>query len=174
MLFPPQVSALALDPSGARLVTGGYDYDVRFWDFAGMNQALQAFRSLQPCDWWVHFWEGNDAQLLDMCFVSSVQMLALCLCLPKSTQTHLSGLMEPHVNSWTSSRFVQNEPFQMQMVELRNCLCVQACLFEGSHQRSDSLLESRSCLHLLTQVYATLDVIMARSSSLLGLQTSRS
>uniref|UniRef100_A0A672GC48 WD repeat-containing protein 70 n=1 Tax=Salarias fasciatus TaxID=181472 RepID=A0A672GC48_SALFA len=44
------VSALALDPSGARLVTGGYDYDVRFWDFAGMDQALQAFRSLQPCE----------------------------------------------------------------------------------------------------------------------------
>lgn len=47
----PQVSALGLDPSGARLVTGGYDYDVRFWDFAGMDQALQAFRSLQPCEW---------------------------------------------------------------------------------------------------------------------------
>ena len=46
-----QVSALGLDPSGARLVTGGYDYDVRFWDFAGMDQALQAFRSLQPCEW---------------------------------------------------------------------------------------------------------------------------
>uniref|UniRef100_A0A8C2ZTJ1 WD repeat-containing protein 70 n=1 Tax=Cyclopterus lumpus TaxID=8103 RepID=A0A8C2ZTJ1_CYCLU len=44
------VSALALDPSGARLVTGGYDYDVRFWDFAGMDQAVQAFRSLQPCE----------------------------------------------------------------------------------------------------------------------------
>ncbi|KAK5852079.1 hypothetical protein PBY51_023581 [Eleginops maclovinus] len=44
------VSALALDPSGARLVTGGYDYDVRFWDFAGMDQSLQAFRSLQPCE----------------------------------------------------------------------------------------------------------------------------
>ncbi|XP_037341115.2 WD repeat-containing protein 70 isoform X1 [Pungitius pungitius] len=44
------VSALALDPSGARLVTGGLDYDVRFWDFAGMDQALQAFRSLQPCE----------------------------------------------------------------------------------------------------------------------------
>uniref|UniRef100_A0A3P8WCF3 WD repeat-containing protein 70 n=1 Tax=Cynoglossus semilaevis TaxID=244447 RepID=A0A3P8WCF3_CYNSE len=44
------VSALALDPSGARLVTGGYDYDVRFWDFAGMDQALQAFRTLQPCE----------------------------------------------------------------------------------------------------------------------------
>ncbi|XP_051540679.1 WD repeat-containing protein 70-like [Myxocyprinus asiaticus] len=44
------VSALALDPSGARLVTGGYDYDVKFWDFAGMDAALQAFRSLQPCE----------------------------------------------------------------------------------------------------------------------------
>ncbi|XP_073730730.1 WD repeat-containing protein 70 isoform X3 [Misgurnus anguillicaudatus] len=42
------VSALALDPSGARLVTGGYDYDVKFWDFAGMDAALLAFRSLQP------------------------------------------------------------------------------------------------------------------------------
>ncbi|MEQ2215839.1 WD repeat-containing protein 70, partial [Xenoophorus captivus] len=47
------VSALGLDPSGARLVTGGYDYDVRFWDFAGMDQALLAFRSLQPCEWYI-------------------------------------------------------------------------------------------------------------------------
>ncbi|XP_051971961.1 WD repeat-containing protein 70-like [Xyrauchen texanus] len=44
------VSALALDPSGARLITGGFDYDVKFWDFAGMDAALQAFRSLQPCE----------------------------------------------------------------------------------------------------------------------------
>ncbi|XP_066507302.1 WD repeat-containing protein 70 isoform X2 [Hoplias malabaricus] len=44
------VSALGLDPSGARLVTGGYDFDVKFWDFAGMDAALQAFRSLQPCE----------------------------------------------------------------------------------------------------------------------------
>lgn len=47
-----QVSALGLDPSGARLVTGGYDFDIKFWDFAGMDAALQAFRSLQPCEWW--------------------------------------------------------------------------------------------------------------------------
>ncbi|XP_063817253.1 WD repeat-containing protein 70 [Pseudophryne corroboree] len=44
------VSALGLDPSGARLVTGGFDYDVRFWDFAGMDASLQAFRSHQPCE----------------------------------------------------------------------------------------------------------------------------
>lgn len=51
IFFSLQVSALGLDPSGARLITGGYDYDVKFWDFAGMDASLQAFRSLQPCEW---------------------------------------------------------------------------------------------------------------------------
>ncbi|XP_071490970.1 WD repeat-containing protein 70-like [Diadema antillarum] len=42
------VSAVALDPSGSRLVTGGYDFDVRFWDFAAMDASLNSFRSFQP------------------------------------------------------------------------------------------------------------------------------
>ncbi|RUP44654.1 hypothetical protein BC936DRAFT_149168 [Jimgerdemannia flammicorona] len=42
------VSALALDPSGARLVSGSYDYDVKFWDFAGMDASLRPFRSIEP------------------------------------------------------------------------------------------------------------------------------
>lgn len=44
------VSAIALDPTGARLVTGGYDFDVTFWDFAGMDTTLRPFRSLRPCE----------------------------------------------------------------------------------------------------------------------------
>lgn len=44
------VSALTLDPSGARLISGGYDYDIRFWDFAGMDASLRSFRTLQPCE----------------------------------------------------------------------------------------------------------------------------
>ncbi|RUS27578.1 LOW QUALITY PROTEIN: hypothetical protein BC938DRAFT_483042 [Jimgerdemannia flammicorona] len=46
--FPHTVSALALDPSGARLVSGSYDYDVKFWDFAGMDASLRPFRSIEP------------------------------------------------------------------------------------------------------------------------------
>lgn len=42
------VSALALDPSGSRLVTGGYDYEVKFWDFNAMDASRRAFRTLQP------------------------------------------------------------------------------------------------------------------------------
>ena len=44
------VSALALDPNGSRLVSGGYDYDVRFWDFQGMDSRLESFRTIQPCE----------------------------------------------------------------------------------------------------------------------------
>lgn len=44
------VSALDLDSSGARLVSGGYDYDVRFWDFAGMDAEMRSFRTIRPCE----------------------------------------------------------------------------------------------------------------------------
>ena len=44
-----QISALGLDPAGARLITGSYDYDIKFWDFAGMDNSLQSFRSMTPC-----------------------------------------------------------------------------------------------------------------------------
>lgn len=41
---------MGLDPAGARLVTGGYDYDVKFWDFAGMDASLRHFRQIRPCE----------------------------------------------------------------------------------------------------------------------------
>lgn len=45
------VSALSVDHAGARLVTGSVDYDVKLWDFAGMNSTLQSFRTIRPCEW---------------------------------------------------------------------------------------------------------------------------
>lgn len=42
------VSALALDPAGARVVTGSVDYEIRYWDFSGMNTGLRHFRQNQP------------------------------------------------------------------------------------------------------------------------------
>lgn len=42
------ISALALDPNGARVVSGGFDFDIKFWDFQGMDSNLQAFRSISP------------------------------------------------------------------------------------------------------------------------------
>ncbi|XP_059622309.1 gastrulation defective protein 1 homolog [Phlebotomus argentipes] len=44
------VIALSADPSGARLASGSVNYDLFFWDFAGMDTSMRAFRTLQPCE----------------------------------------------------------------------------------------------------------------------------
>ncbi|XP_025405404.1 gastrulation defective protein 1 homolog [Sipha flava] len=43
------VTALCIDPPGVRLASGSVDYEVRLWDFAGMDQTLRSFRTLNPC-----------------------------------------------------------------------------------------------------------------------------
>lgn len=44
------VSAVTVDSNGTRLATGGYDYDVKLWDFGSMDSSLRYFRSFQPCE----------------------------------------------------------------------------------------------------------------------------
>ncbi|KAG2393422.1 hypothetical protein C9374_006953 [Naegleria lovaniensis] len=40
------VTALAIDPSGSRLISGSSDYALKFWDFQGMDESLQPFKSI--------------------------------------------------------------------------------------------------------------------------------
>jgi len=42
------VSALAVDHTGSRVLSGSYDYTVRMYDFQGMNARLESFRQLEP------------------------------------------------------------------------------------------------------------------------------
>lgn len=42
------ISALALDPSGARIVSGSHDYDCKLWDFGGMDHRCKPFKSWEP------------------------------------------------------------------------------------------------------------------------------
>lgn len=42
------VVALDIDPSGNRMATGGFDEEVRLWDFQGMNRSMQSFKSFVP------------------------------------------------------------------------------------------------------------------------------
>jgi len=42
------VTALGLDPKGARLLTGGNDHKMYMWDFNGMTSALRSFRNITP------------------------------------------------------------------------------------------------------------------------------
>lgn len=41
-----QVSAIALDSSGSRMLVGGHDYNLSFWDFSGMDSTLSPFRNM--------------------------------------------------------------------------------------------------------------------------------
>ncbi|KAG6371641.1 transcription factor [Boletus reticuloceps] len=42
------ISALALDPSGARVLSGSHDYDCKLWDFGGMTSHTRSFKTWEP------------------------------------------------------------------------------------------------------------------------------
>ena len=44
------ITSLALDPGGARVLSGGIDYEMKFWDFAGMDPSLRSFRGKKPME----------------------------------------------------------------------------------------------------------------------------
>ncbi|WVO17036.1 hypothetical protein L204_104723 [Cryptococcus depauperatus] len=61
------VSALAVDPSGARIATGSHDYDTKLWDFGGMDHRLKPFKSFEANgNYYVHdlSYSPNGQQLL--------------------------------------------------------------------------------------------------------------
>jgi hypothetical protein len=47
-VYAKVISALALDPSGARVVSGSHDYDCKLWDFGGMDYRCKPFKSWEP------------------------------------------------------------------------------------------------------------------------------
>ena len=56
--------ALTIDTSGARLVTGGLDFMLHLYDFAGMTSSFRPFKSLEPeaahAITWTQFSPGGD------------------------------------------------------------------------------------------------------------------
>lgn len=42
------VTALTVDVAGARVISGGLDHKLKFWDFGGMTQELASFREKEP------------------------------------------------------------------------------------------------------------------------------
>jgi len=44
------ISTMSIDKSGTRLITGSYDNTVKLWDFGGMNESLNHFREIIPCE----------------------------------------------------------------------------------------------------------------------------
>lgn len=62
------VSALAIDRSGSRMISGGYDSVIKYWDFHSMTRSLlNPFRSHEPCGSYpikdIHFAHNSDRLL---------------------------------------------------------------------------------------------------------------
>lgn len=58
------VSALALDPSGARVVSGSHDYDCKLWDFGGMGAQVKPFRTWEPAGtYYVRFYARQSSMI---------------------------------------------------------------------------------------------------------------
>ncbi|KAJ3571352.1 hypothetical protein NP233_g3822 [Leucocoprinus birnbaumii] len=68
------VSALALDPSGARIVSGSHDYDCKLWDFGGMDMRCKPFKSWEPAgSYHIHDLKfSNDGQRF-LCISGTIQ-----------------------------------------------------------------------------------------------------
>jgi len=74
------VSALAVDHSGSRVLSGSYDYTIRMYDFQGMKRDLASFRQLEP-------FEGHQVRALSwsptagffLCVTGSAQAKVLFL-----------------------------------------------------------------------------------------------
>ena len=42
------ITALAMEKSGARLLSGSYDMSLKYWDFNGMDRTMRPFRAVEP------------------------------------------------------------------------------------------------------------------------------
>jgi hypothetical protein len=63
------VNALAVDPAGARIITGGADCTVRMWDFNGMDSSLKNFREITP-------WDGQHVKSLQFSITGDKILIA--------------------------------------------------------------------------------------------------
>lgn len=68
------VSALTLDPSGARVVSGSHDYDCKLWDFGGMSASAKPFKTWEPAgSYYVHDLKYSNAGDQFLCISGTSQ-----------------------------------------------------------------------------------------------------
>ncbi|CAF2596205.1 unnamed protein product [Rotaria sp. Silwood2] len=62
------VSCLTTDSNGERLISGGFDYELKMWDFPTMDKTLQYSRAISPCESHqlrsIEFSPGSDMLLI--------------------------------------------------------------------------------------------------------------
>lgn len=68
------ISALTLDPSGARILSGSHDYDCKLWDFGGMNASAKPFKTWEPAgSYYIHDLKYSNAGDQFLCISGTSQ-----------------------------------------------------------------------------------------------------
>ncbi|OMJ13942.1 WD repeat-containing protein 70 [Smittium culicis] len=78
------VTAIDWDNSGSRMITGGYDYLVKFWNFGAMDSSLRSFREIEPT-------EGN--QINDLKFSYNGEMFLTATGSPRAKIFDRDGIL---------------------------------------------------------------------------------
>jgi len=89
MLSEQIVSAIAVDPSGARIATGSHDYDTKIWDFGGMDSRLKPFKSFEA--------NGNYHVRLCRSYDADEQVHDIDYSLDGQTMLVISGTLYPKI-----------------------------------------------------------------------------
>ncbi|KAF8640936.1 hypothetical protein AX17_000583 [Amanita inopinata Kibby_2008] len=92
------ISALALDPSGARIVSGSHDYDCKLWDFGGMDHRCLPFKTWEP---------AGSYHIRDLKFSNDGQRF---LCISGTTQPKLYDRDGEEI-----STFIKGDPYIRDM-----------------------------------------------------------
>lgn len=68
------ISALTLDLSGARVLSGSHDYDCKLWDFGGMNASVKPFKTWEPAgSYYIHDLKYSNAGDKFLCISGTSQ-----------------------------------------------------------------------------------------------------
>ena len=104
------VTALSLDSSGSRLISGGYDYHIQFWDFNGMDRSLQSFRQIEP-------FEGY--QLNDVHFNASGELFVVASGANRAKLYNRDGFLQ--------HEYEKGDPYLLDMKNTRGHIAPLSC-----------------------------------------------
>ncbi|KAG6837117.1 hypothetical protein H0H93_014423 [Arthromyces matolae] len=109
------VSALALDPSGARIVSGSHDYDCKLWDFGGMDSQCKPFKSWEPAgtNYVNDLKYSNDGQKILV--ISGTNQARLFDRDGEEVYVVLNRVLELDINLTTSAAFIKGDPYIRDM-----------------------------------------------------------
>ena len=155
------ISALTLDPSGARVLSGSHDYDCKLWDFGGMDARCRPFKTWEPAGNYHVSASPNSCTCRDADFIvrytmSSIQMMGKnflsslvplkpsCMTVMARRSMSVQSADEVHVDTSPSRRvtYIKGDPY---IRDMKHTSCVARAALSVFAAYKDQSVEQRAC-----------------------------